>query len=269
MNSPLVIAVANRKGGVGKTSLVNNLAREIADTGEAVLCVDLDPQATLTLFAGANPSELQMGQTTLAALLPDEIEVMDDLAVPTPWGGADIWRASSDLASAENVLVGAPGNHRRLKLALEQRAQGYSVVLLDCPPSLGHIVMNAFGAADKVLIPVACDYASLHGLDLMLRTLDKFKRFEERPDLEVLGVVGTMKKHTLHSDETIQALRDNLGDLFMRTIIPSSVAVQDAQVAHKALKDFRRDGKASRAYWSLTQEIFERLGSPAVLSKAA
>lgn len=267
----ITITLPNRKGGVAKTTSTLNLAAEFSARGLRVLAVNADPQSTLTLIAGESLDDLAPEETTLAALLPDRYSTdLTELAVAAPWGG-DLWRASRDLAEAEVQLADAAGPNSRLRRALESVAHSYDLMLVDSPPSVGKCAFNALVAADYLLIPVKADFVSTGGLAQFFSTLDLVRRYE-RPDLEILGIFATLMRHTLHCRETLQALASRTDGDLLETTIPQAVEVQDAQAAHRAVRQFRPKGAATAAYQRLADEVLERLearGGAAQFRKAA
>jgi chromosome partitioning protein len=265
------ISLLNRKGGVAKTSSTLNLADAYHQRGYRVLCVDLDPQSTLTALAGYTPEQLEQRETVLALVLPERIDAdWEAMAAPAPWGG-HIWRASPDLSAAEAELgdAGKPGPHRRLHRQLRAVQDRYDIALVDSPPSVGHLVLNALGAADRVLVPVKADYTSARGLPLLLATVANVRDYEDRPDLDVLGVFITMARRTRHSQETRDGLAWLLGDRLMEASIPLAVAVEDAAAQHQAVRAYDSDDKAATAYGQLADEVAARLGLAQPLREVA
>lgn len=254
------ITMVNRKGGVAKTTSVLNLAAEFAARDLRVLAVDTDPQGTLTLIAGERPEHLAREETTLAALLAERFDVdPHELAVEAPWGG-DIWRSSPDLSGAEVELTSGDvaGPHQRLRRSLQKVGDSYDLVLIDSPPSVGKLVLNSLVAADHLLIPVSADYASAGGLSRLFQTVTMVQEYE-RPELQALGIFGTMMRRTLHARETLDALDKSTDGLLFRTSIPQAVAVQDAQSSHQAVSQTEPGGRAASAYRKLANEVLERL----------
>jgi chromosome partitioning protein len=263
------ITLLNRKGGVAKTTSTLNIAAELTARGLRVLCVDSDPQATLTHLAGYRPKGLEQEQTTLAALLPEKFEFeIAALAVEAPWGG-EIWRSTRDLVGAEVALTGdVAGPNIRLQRALRQVADRYDFALVDSPPSMGKLVMNAMVAADHLLVPVVADSTSSAGLEPLFDTVNLVREYE-KPDLNVIGVFGTHARRTRHSRETIEALKLAVGDLMMDAVIPLAVSVQDAQSVHEAVGQFRPNDAAALAYRELTDELLARIGLSVQTRRAA
>jgi chromosome partitioning protein len=264
------IGFVNRKGGVGKTTSVVNIAAELSARGNRVLCIDCDPQATLTLLAGAQPEQIPKASSVLAALLPEAFgeDAARHLSRPAPWGG-ELWPACPDLAGAETALgTEAAGPNRRLARALA--GHDYDYVLIDCPPSVGRLAMNAMAASQGLLVPVLPNYASVGGLKRLLSTVALLREYEQ-PELQVLGVFFTMARGTVHERETREALSAQLPELVMRSEIPLAVSVQDAQAAHQALGDYDPAGRAGRAYTELCAELLERISRsvPAPMAAAA
>lgn len=262
------LGLANRKGGVAKTTSVLNLAAEASARGKRVLCVDCDPQATLTLLAGYQPEQVAKECSVLAALLPETFEDWSPqaTALETPWGG-ELWPSCPDLAGAETALgAEAAGPNRRLARALSDL--DYDLVLIDCPPSVGRLAMNAMAASDGLLVPVLPNYASVGGLKRLLSTVTLLREYEQ-PSLEIVGVFFTMARRTVHERETREALAAQLPGLIMATTIPMTVAVQDAQSAHEPLRAYDPDNAAASAYAQLADELELRLSAPAAATAEA
>lgn len=259
----LSLAVVQRKGGVGKSTSTLNLAAEFAARGQRVLAVDADPQATLTVFAGLDPLDLPGEETLLAAVVPEALRLAEDyLPDPkrAPWG-ADVIPASPALVQAEAELMrpDAVGGDHRLAQALRRYSARYDLTLIDCGPSLGKLTINALVAADFLLIPTGGDDASTHGLKPLFATLQLIQA-RLNPDLQIAAAFPTLVRNTRHHTEIRGALAKALGDQFVSIPIPLSVAVQDSQVEHKALRDYDRRSKAARAYGELADEILMRIG---------
>ncbi len=262
-----VITVVNRKGGVSKSTSTMNLACELSVRGFKVLSVDLDPQASLTAFAGFG-HQVPRERTVLAALMPEKFPRFNvfSLAAPASWGGL-LWPASSELAEAEAELSGAVGAHQRLRTALRKLGDSYDFVLVDSPPSVGNLVFSGMGAADYLLVPVACDLASMDGLATLMGTLELFRE-HVNPDLELLGVFGTLRRPTLHATESLELLAQMLPGKVFATTIPMAVAVQDAQSSRQAIRQYRPHHPAAEAYEQLTDELLAKLKAPLRLVEA-
>lgn len=266
----LTLGVVQRKGGVGKSTSTLNLAAEFAARGQRVLAVDADPQATLTVFAGLDPLTIPDAETLLAAIVPEALKLPDDYLptpTPTPWG-ADLIPASPALVQAEAELMrpDAVGGDHRLAHVLGRYADSYDVALIDCGPSLGKLTINALVAADFLLVPTGGDDASIQGLKPLFATLQLIQN-RLNPKLQIAAAFPTLVRNTRHHNEVRSALAHALGDVFVPIPIPLSVAVQDSQVEHKALRDYDSRSKAALAYGELADEILERIGLTATRRK--
>ncbi len=243
-----VIALANQKGGVAKTTTTLNLGVSLREMGHRVLLIDLDPQGNLTMSQGLNPDVIERSMfDVLVHRVPisDMIEHREvDLAV-----------ASIDLAGAELALSAMIGRERALEKALVEVRQSYDYVLIDTPPSLGLLTINAFVAATGVIVPVQCEYLSLRGLVQLENTL-AMVRENLNPNVGVEGIVATMfDGRTLHSREAIEILEENFGDLVYRTRIRKTVRYAEAPVKGSSVLKYDPTGAAAEAYRELAREI--------------
>ena len=243
-----VIALANQKGGVAKTTTTLNLGVALGEMGYRVLLVDLDPQGNLTMSQGLNPDVIERSMfDVLVHRVPisDVIERREvDLAV-----------ASIDLAGAELALSALIGRERALEKALAQVRSTYDFVFIDTPPSLGLLTINAFVAATGVIVPVQCEYLSLRGLVQLENTL-AMVRENLNPNVGVEGIVATMfDGRTLHSREAIEILEENFGDLVYRTRIRKTVRYAEAPVKGSSVLKYDPTGAAAEAYRELAREI--------------
>ena len=246
------IAVANQKGGVGKTATVLNLGAALAEVGERVLLLDLDPQANLTAISGADEVELSMHDLLLS---PDV--ALRDIVQPTPVEGLLVAPSEYALAAAEAAL--SSGERRQWRLA--DKLVGLAndiIVIIDTPPSLGHLTINALTAATEVLIPVQCSYLAMKGLQQLLRTVDSVRE-RANPELRVVGMLLTMfDARTIHGEQVRDRLREHFGDEVFDTVIPRTVAFDYATVAATPLVHYRPDSPGAQAYRRLAQEVLER-----------
>lgn len=250
------IACANQKGGVGKTTTVVNLATDLALDGEHVLVVDLDPQGNATSGFGIDRSTLS---TTLYDILLGDA-APDDALLPTAIDGCSLVPASVSLAGAEVELAGAEQRERRLGRLLRAIADRYDYVLLDCPPSLGLLTVNALTAADSVLIPTQCEYYALEGLSQLIATLN-LVRDNLNPRLGIKGVVLTMyDSRTNLSADVAAEVRRHLGDAVFDTVIPRSVRLSEAPSFGQPIALYSKDSRGAIAYAELAREVRRRDG---------
>jgi len=243
-----VIAFANQKGGVAKTTTTLNLGVALAEKGMKVLAIDLDPQGNLTMSQGWNPDEIDRSMfDVLVHRLPiTEIIRTNEL---------DVAVASIDLAGAELALSSMIGRERALEKALLPIREEYDWIMIDTPPSLGLLTINAFVAATGVIVPVQCEYLSLRGLVQLENTL-AMVRENLNPHVAVEGIVATMfDARTLHSREAIEILEENFGDLVYRTRIRKTVRYAEAPVKGSSVLKYDPTGAAADAYRELAREV--------------
>src|SRR5579863_2299628 len=253
-----ILAVVNQKGGVGKTTTAINLATAMAAVGERVLIVDFDPQGNAS--TGLGISRQQRNVTSYEVLLADRS--IAEATVTTLVPNLCIVPASVDLSGAEVELVELQRREYRLRDALARVELNYDYVLIDCPPSLGLLTLNALVAADSVLVPLQCEFYALEGLSHLIRTIERVKR-HLNPALEIQGVVLTMfdKRNNL-SDLVAADVRDHFGDKVYETVIPRNVRISEAPSHGKPvlLYDLRCPG--AQAYIHLAGEVLKRERSP-------
>ncbi|MFC4352329.1 ParA family protein [Fodinicurvata halophila] len=256
MQEARILAVANQKGGVGKTTTAINLATALAACGEKVLIIDLDPQANATTGLGLEHDEKRQ---TVYEVLHASCEV-DDVVLPTRVPGLDVLPSSVELSGAELELVNLPQRDRRLADALGRSQRDWSYILIDCPPALGLLTVNGLVAAHAVVVPLQAEFYALEGLSHLLRTVERVRQ-TLNPDLELQGVVLTMydSRNNL-CNMVADDVRAFLGGRVYETVIPRNVRVSEAPSHGKPvlLYDLRCAG--SQAYLHLAREVLRREG---------
>ncbi|KKR09137.1 MAG: Cobyrinic acid ac-diamide synthase [Parcubacteria group bacterium GW2011_GWC1_39_29] len=248
-----IIAVVNQKGGVGKTTTAVNLAAYMASRGKYVLLVDLDAQANATLGLGVHVGEDR--SNIYHALVIDQNP--ETILKRTSIFGFDILPADQSLAGATVELVSMEERESRLKKVLNSVRTNYDYVLIDCPPSLGLLTINGLTAAERVIIPVQCEYYALEGLNQLLKTID-LVRAGLNPDLQVLGVVLTMydKRNQLARQVVNEVFKNFPGRVF-DSIIPRTISLAEAPSFGKTILQFDPNSKAAKAYKQLAEEVIK------------
>ena len=271
-----IIAVANQKGGVGKTTTAVNLAASLAAMKRRVLLVDLDPQGNATTGAGVDKRALP---ATVYQVLLGERNIAD-VRMPSPTGGFDLVPSNRELAGAEVELVDLPAREMRLKDALAEAlrqmrtaineiAPDYDFILLDCPPSLSLLTLNGLCAADSVLIPMQCEYYALEGLSDLVQTIKKV-RAHLNPALEIEGLLRTMydPRNTLAQNVAAE-LQKHFGEKLYRTIVPRNVRLAEAPSHGMPALHLDRSSKGAQAYLALAGEILRRMETDAAVAAPA
>lgn len=251
----LVIALCNQKGGVGKTTTTINLGAALAETGRRVLLVDFDPQGSLSVGLGVNPHTLK---TSIYNLLLSKETDVHDVIMDTGVEGLDMLPANIDLSAAEVQLVSEVAREQTLRRVLAKVRGEYDVILIDCAPSLGLLTVNALTAADKVVIPLECEFFALRGVALLTDTIEKVQE-RLNPELEVLGIVGTMYDgRTLHSREVLQRVVEAFGETVFHTVIRRTVKFPETTVAGEPITTYASASPGADAYRMLAREVLAR-----------
>lgn len=259
MHSPYALAFANQKGGVGKTTTAVNLAGELASRGQQVLLVDCDPQGNATTSLGIAKRDL--GFTTYEVVVG--ISGLDQAIRPSGREGLDIVPANEHLAGAMVELVAAERREWRLADALSQ-VVGYDWVLLDCPPSLGLLTLNALCATHGVIIPLQCEYLALEGLAQLKGTIDRV-RDHLNPRLAIVGVVMTMfDGRTNLAQQVVDEVRRYFPQRIFNTLIPRSVRISEAPSYGRTIAEYEPAGRGALAYSALADEMVRRVERQAV-----
>src|SRR5881227_2701099 len=243
-----VIAFANQKGGVAKTTTTLNLAAAFAEKGHRVLCVDMDPQGNLTMSQGIDPDGLELSMYDVLVHHTSIREVIRKREI-------DIACASIDLAGAEIAMSTQIGRERSLSKAFKAIEDDYDFICIDTPPSLGLLTINALTAADKVLVPVQCEYLSMRGLIQLQNTLSMIRE-NLNPDVDIEGILPTLvDTRTVHAKEAIELLEENFGNQVFASRITKTVCFAEAPVKGMSVLKYDPDGKAAYAYRQLAKEV--------------
>ena len=252
-----VYAVANQKGGVGKTTTSINLATYLAAAGRRVLLVDMDPQANSSSGIGVAKNKKQYTIYDLLVQDEDEISIFD-VIVPTERRELVVAPCTMDLAGAEMELVGALAREYRLKQALEPIRNRCDYVIIDCPPSLGLLTINALVASDALIIPIQCEYLALEGLSQLLNTVNIVKN-KLNPSLYIAGVVMTMfDPRTRLASDIVREVRHHFPEEAFQTVISRNVRLSEAPSFGKSILDYDPTSPGALAYRSLAEEVMAR-----------
>jgi chromosome partitioning protein len=243
-----VIAFANQKGGVAKTTTTLNLAVAFAESGHRVLCIDLDPQGNLTMSQGIDPDKVEK---SLYDVLVNDMPISEIIQKRE----IDIAVASIDLAGAEIAMSTKIGRERSLEKALKEVAGDYDFVCIDTPPSLGLLTINALTAASKVIVPVQCEYLSMRGLVQLQNTL-KMIQENLNPDVRIEGILPTMlDSRTVHAKEAVEILEENFGELVFKSRIKKAIKFAEAPVKGASVLKYDSGSSAANYYRELAKEV--------------
>ncbi|MCL1587229.1 MAG: AAA family ATPase [Actinomycetia bacterium] len=257
MSQGNIVAIANQKGGVGKSTTAINLGAGLALQGETILIVDLDPQGNTTSGLGIDRESIEM---SMYDILVDGAPVSDVLE-PTSVRDLHVIPATIELAGAEIELVSMLSREQRLKKSLGEVEEEYDHILIDCPPSLGLLTINGLSAADEVLIPIQCEYYALEGVSQLTRNIELVQN-SLNPQLTIEGVVLTMfdGRTTLSSDVVAQ-VRDHFGETAYKTVIPRTVRLSEAPSYGEPIEAYDPMSRGAIAYRELAREFRRRHGS--------
>ena len=249
-----IIAVANQKGGVGKTTTSVNLAASLAEVKRRVLLVDIDPQGNATMGSGIDKRSLK---TTVCDVLLGEANIRDCIRV-VPQAGYSVLPANGDLTAAEVELMSADAREQRLKRALSQVESEYDFIIIDCPPSLNMLTVNALVCAHGVLIPMQCEYYALEGLSALVDTIEQIRR-SVNPGLQIEGLLRTMydPRNKLATDVSSQLI-EHFGDRVYRTVVPRNIRLAEAPSHGLPVLKYDKTSNGALAYFSLAGEIIRR-----------
>ena len=243
-----VIAFANQKGGVAKTTTTLNLAAAFAEQGHRVLCIDMDPQGNLTMSQGIDPDTLEV---SMFDVLVHDLSIREVIRRRE----IDVACASIDLAGAEIAMSTKIGRERSLTKALRPVSEDYDWMFVDTPPSLGLLTVNALTAADQVIVPVQCEYLSMRGLLQLQNTLSMIRE-NLNPDVQIAGILPTMvDTRTLHAKEALEILEENFGDRVFGARIRKTIRFAEAPVKGMSVLKYDPKGTAADAYRQLAKEV--------------
>ncbi|HEY7874162.1 MAG TPA: ParA family protein [Actinomycetota bacterium] len=256
--SARIVALANQKGGVGKTTTAINLSAGLAELGQRVLLVDFDPQGGCALGLGIEPGSVEL--SVYNALLDRSCEV-EEVVLKTSVPNLELLPANIDLAAAELMLVQEVAREQSLMRVLAPLRVKYDFIFIDCPPSLGLLTINALTAADGVLVPLECEYYALRGMALLMDSIDRIRE-RLNPRLQIDGILATMvDSRTLHSREVLERVAEAFGPRVFDTVIRKTIRFAEAPVAGEPILTYAPTSPGAAAYRALAQEVMERVST--------
>ena len=251
-----VISIANQKGGVGKTTTAINLAGSLAEHGHRILCIDMDAQANLTVGLGLNPRTIDR---SIANVLIDADVSLQDVVVPTQTAGIDVAPSDIDLSATENTLFSAIGREHALREAIGEWAGAhYDYIIIDCPPTLGLLTINALVASESVIIPVQTQYYALKGFNALVNVINQIRNRGLNSDLHILGLLPTFfDGRTLLGRDMLAELKSMGDHHIFENMIKQTVRLGEAPLVGRPVTAYATSSDAARAYRGLAREVME------------